>query len=245
VVDCGSLPASLLPAELFGHRAGAFTDATAARAGLLERVGEGTLVLDRIDTLPAESQAVLLRVLDERRFVPVGATSPRPFAGRTVALADAGLADRMAGGAFRPDLYHRLAGYHATLPPLRQRREDILPTARVTLRRLGRRDLRLEDESERLLEAYPWPGNFRELETLLARVALTVVGGVVSVTDLGLPAASWPATAALAAARELPLAEVERLYALHVLALEGGNVTRAARALGVSRRTLIRWRSGR
>jgi DNA-binding NtrC family response regulator len=244
VVDCGALPASLLAAELFGHGAGAFTDATAARRGMLERVGCGTLVLDRIDALPSESQAVLLRVLEERSFVPVGSARARAFSGRTVALADAGLDERVANGTFRADLYHRLAGYHAVLPPLRTRSEDILPFARATLRSLKRRDLHLEGEAEELLLAYPWPGNFRELETLLTRVSLTVTGVNVAAADLGLPAVGWPAMAELAAERALPLRDVERLYALHVLAVERGNVSRAARVLGVSRRTLIRWRSG-
>jgi len=243
VVDCGALAASLLPAELFGHAHGAFTDATRARVGLLERAGEGTLVLDRVDALPVEGQAVLLRVLEEQRFVPVGATTARRLAARVVALADAGLAGRVASGAFRADLYHRLAGFVAELPPLRRRREDILPFAHAALRRRHRTDLRLSGEAERLLGAYPWPGNFRELDTVLERLCLLSDGGTVGPADLGLPADAWPATAELAAARLLPLVEVERLYALHVLARCGGNVSRTARALGVSRRTVIRWRA--
>jgi DNA-binding NtrC family response regulator len=245
VVDCGALPATLLPAELFGHLPGAFTDATGSRQGLLARAGEGTAVLDRVDALPPESQAVLLRVLEERQFTPVGASTSRPFAGRVIALADTGLPAKLASGAFRSDLYHRLAGFHAELPPLRRRQEDILPFARAALRRHGRSDLELDGEAEELLEAYSWPGNFRELDGLAARLCLLVTAGRIRGVDLGLPAAAWPAMAELAVSRNLPLGDVERLYALSVLAHCRGNVTRAAGVLGVSRRTLIRWRGTR
>jgi len=245
VVDCGALPGTLLPSELFGHRAGAFTDATRARTGWLERAGDGTLVLDRVEALPQEGQTALLRVLEERRFVPVGSSTSRPFRARVVALADAGLRNRMGAGLFRSDLYHRLAGYHAQLPPLRERQEDIGPAARALLRRharrLGRR-LSLDREAERLLSAYPWPGNFRELEAVLTRAALQAGGTVIGPVELALPPDAWPRVAELASERVTPLAEVERLYGLWVLAGEGGNVSRAARVLGISRRTLIRWR---
>jgi DNA-binding NtrC family response regulator len=242
VADCGALPPALLAAELFGHLSGAFTDATRARVGLLARAGSGTLVLDRVDALPAEGQVVLLRALEEGRFTPVGASASRPFAARVVALADSGLASRLASGAFRGDLYHRLAGFHAELPPLRLRAEDILPFARASLRRHGGGDLTLDSEAEELLVSYHWPGNFRELDTLLARVSVLMTDGPIRGADLALPASAWPHMAELAASRAMRLEEVERLYALSVLAGCRGNVTRAAAVLGVSRRTLIRWR---
>jgi DNA-binding NtrC family response regulator len=246
VVDCGAVPATLLASALFGHRAGAFTDATRAHAGLLERARDGTLLLDRVDALPPEGQTALLRVLEERAYFPVGTATSRPFRARVIALAGNGLLERVRDEEFRPDLYHRLAGYHAVLPPLRQRREDVLPFARSFLRRHARaakRTVGLSSETERMLAAYPWPGNFRELEVVLSRALLQADGNAIEPPDLGLPAASWPEVAALAGSRAVPLAEVERLYALWVLASEGGNVSRAARTLGVSRRTLIRWRN--
>ena len=247
VVDCGAVPASLLASALFGHRAGAFTDATRPHRGLLERAADGTLVLDRVDALPSEGQTALLRVLEERSYVPVGTAVPRPFRARVIALADAGLQQRVDAGAFRPDLYHRLAGFHARLPALRQRPEDILPFARAVLRR-GRRQPRgpaaLSAEAGRLLAAYPWPGNFRELEATLTRARMQGGGEVIGPADLGLAGRAWPEVAVLAAERRAPLAEVERLYALWILAAERGNVSRAAATLGVSRRTLIRWRRG-
>ncbi len=245
VMDCAAVAPSLFASELFGHRAGAFTDATRSHRGWLERSGDGTLVLDRVDTLPLEGQSVLLRALEERSFFPVGAVTPRPFRARVVALADAGLRNRMGSGLFRPDLYHRLAGYHAKLPPLRWRPEDIVPAAhgvvRASARRAGRA-VRLVADAERLLAAYPWPGNFRELETVLMRAVFQATGPEIGPADLDLPVDAWPRVAELAAERRVPLVEVERLYGLWVLALENGNVSRAARALGISRRTLIRWR---
>ena len=245
VVDCGTVPATLLASALFGHRAGAFTDATRPHVGLLERARDGTLVLDRVDALPPEGQTALLRVLEERTFFPVGTATPRPFRARVVALDGNGLHERVLGETFRPDLYHRLAGYHAMLPALRDRREDVLPFARSFVRRHGRaaeRDFGVSGEAEQVLMAYPWPGNFRELETALTRALLEADGDVIGPADLGLPSGAWPEIAKLAAVRATPLAEVERLYALWVLTLERGNVSRAARTLGVSRRTLIRWR---
>lgn len=245
VVDCGAIPATLFASELFGHRAGAFTDATRPREGWCARAAAGTLVLDRVDMLPPEVQTTLLRVLEERRFSQVGTATARAFRARVVALADVGVRERVRAGTFRADLYHRLAGFHAVLPPLRQRPQDILPFARATLRRLARnlgRALALDAEAERLLLAGPWLGNFRELQAVLTRAALETADGTVGVATLTLPGDTWPSLAELAGARHLPLAEVDRLYALWVLAEHKGNVTRAARALGVSRRTLIRWR---
>ncbi|MFI5142678.1 MAG: sigma-54-dependent transcriptional regulator [Thermoanaerobaculales bacterium] len=245
VVDCGAIPATLFASELFGHRAGAFTDATRPREGWCAHAGAGTLVLDRVDLLPLEVQATLLRVVEERRFFPVGAATARAFRARVVALADQGLREKVGAGTFRADLYHRLAGFHAVLPPLRNRPQDILPFARAALRRLGRaagRALALDPAAERLLLAYPWLGNFRELHAVLTRAALEATDCTVGVVTLALPGDSWPALAELAGTRHLPLAEVDRLYALFVLAAHKGNVTQAARVLGVSRRTLIRWR---
>jgi DNA-binding NtrC family response regulator len=245
VLDCGALPAGLLPSELFGHRAGAFTDATASRVGFLERAGSGTLVLDRVDALAQEAQVALLRVLEERRFSPVGGAAPRPFRARVIALAGAGAATQLEAGTLRRDLYHRLAGFHAELPPLRRRPEDVVPFARAVVRRLARRGdrpLALDAEAEALLEVQPWPGNFRELAAVVERACLLATGPRLGVAGLGLDAGNWPAVAGVAAERALPLERVTRLYALAVLAGERGNVSRAARLLGVSRRTLIRWR---
>lgn len=245
VADCGSWPPSLAPAELFGHAAGAFTDATRARTGWLERARAGTLVLDRLETLAPEAQVALVRAVGERRFMPVGGRSSRPWKARIVALADLGLRELIGGGVVREDLYFRLAGFHAVLPPLRTRPEDILPAARAELlrqrRQLGR-EFRLLAEAAELLLAHPWPGNFRQLNTAVAAACLRAESGEIGPAELALdpePIADW---LELGARRGLPLATMQRLYGLAVLSRHEGNVSRAARALGVSRRTLIRWR---
>jgi DNA-binding NtrC family response regulator len=247
VVDCGGLPATLVAGELFGHRSGAFTDATRARDGWLARAGEGTLVLDRVDVMPAEGQVALLRVLEERHFVPVGGGVRHHFRARVIALTSTPAAESSGGGGIRGDLYHRLAGLHVVLPPLRARAEDIVPLARARLGRLGRRmgrRMTLDREAELLLAAYSWPGNVRELHTVLERAALTAERDTVGAAELALPCEAWEDVLPLAGRRRASLAEVTRLYALWTLAAERGNVTRAARALGISRRTLIRWRKG-
>jgi len=248
VVDCGAVPETLVAAELFGHAAGAFTDAGAGRSGWLARAGDGTLVLDRIDFLPVAAQLALLRVLEEKRFQPLGSRAPQSLRARVVALAGSDFAERRAGGVFRSDLYHRLAGYHVVLPPLRSRREDIVPSARRVLARqcrMLRHPLVFDGEAEALLESLPWPGNFRQLDAAVVRAALRATTDRVGVRELGDEDVRWGEVAELAAERLVTLREVSRSYALHVLARCVGNVSRAARVLGVSRRTLIRWRAQR
>lgn len=241
VVDCAAIPESLFPAELFGHTAGAFTDATRSRRGALERAGDGTLVLDRLDAVAPATQAALLRVLEEQRFAPLGASFSRPLRARVIALVGEGLAEKIRKGEFRSDLYHRLAGFHAVLLPLRRRPEDILPAAKAWLAKHAP-NLSLTAEAEALLAAYPWPGNFRELEGVLARAALAAGASTIGPGELNLPLWDWKDALPQLAQKALPLAQASKVYALFVLAQEGGNVSRAARLLRVSRRTLIRWK---
>lgn len=246
VVDCGAVPVGLAAAELFGHAPGAFTDATQARRGWLEQAGDGSLVLDRVEAMAPEVQIALLRTLEERRFVPLGGTSLRQLRARVIATATADVAACLEDGRLRRDLYHRLAGFHARIPPLRARPEDILPAGVEFLRRQSRlmkTAFFLDRECEEVLRAYPWPGNFRELEGALQRACLGADGGTLRPHHLGLSGADWRAVANWAAQQRRSLAEVARMYALWVLAAEAGNVSRTARILGVSRRTLIRWRA--
>lgn len=241
VVDCAAIPEPLFPSELFGHTAGAFTDASRPRRGALEQAADGTLVLDRLDAVTPALQAALLRVLEEQRFTPLGASQARPLRARVIALVGAGLREKIESGQFRPDLYHRLAGFHAVLLPLRQRPEDILPTARAWLAKHAPH-LVLEAKAEKLFSSYPWPGNFRELEGVLQRAVLSAEGSVIGMRELRLPLWDWKSAVPKLAKEALSLADACKLYALFVLAQQGGNVSRAARVLGVSRRTLIRWK---
>lgn len=248
VVDCGAVPETLFAAELFGHVAGAFTDSGPARAGWLARAAHGTLVLDRVEVLPLAAQLALLRVLEERRYRPLGGATAKALRARVIALAGAELARRRAEGAFRDDFYHRLAGYHVVLPPLRSRREDIVPTARRFLaeqRRALRRELSLDAEAEDLLESLPWPGNFRQLHAAMVRAALRAPGGRVGVGEFGDQDLAMREAEELASQRLETVREIARAHALRVLARCEGNASRAARILGVSRRTLIRWRAPR
>ncbi len=241
VVDCAAIPETLLPSELFGHVAGAFTDATRSRRGALDRAGDGTLVLDRLDAVAPATQAALLRVLEEQRFTPLGASHWRPLRARVMALVGPGLAAKVKSGEFRPDLYHRLAGFHAVLLPLRHRWQDILPAAKSWLFKHAP-PITLAAEAEKLLVSYPWPGNFRELEGVLQRAVLSATGSSIGPGELRLPLWQWSEVMAQLSKNAVPLAQACKLYALFVLAQEGGNVSRAARLLGISRRTLIRWK---
>lgn len=244
VVDCGATPEALFPAEVFGHRAGAFTDATRARRGALDRAANGTVVLDRLDVLPMSAQVALLRALEERRFTPLGSSDSAAVQARFICIVGSGVKDAVKAGIFRADLFHRVAGLHAVLPPLRERAGDILPFARSFLRRRARslgRPLHLTVDAEAALLAYGWPGNFRELETILARALLLGCEETIDAAALGL-SGTWDSLAAPAALKARTLREIVRSFALSVLAREGGNVSRAARSLGISRRTLLRWR---
>lgn len=243
VVDCAAIPEALLPAELFGHTARAFTDAGEGRKGWLALAEGGTLVLDRVDALSSAAQAVLLRTLEEGNYVPLGSTHAQRFTARVIALTGPDLARKLEDGSFRQDLYHRLAGFHAWLLPLRQRPEDILPAAKKWLKK-NAPHLCLAPEAEALLASYPWPGNFRELEAVLARAALRASGRAIGAAELSFPVFSWDEVLPQLYRERLSAADASKRYALFVLAEEGGNVSRAAKLLGIARHTLIRWRRG-
>ncbi len=215
-VDCAGLAEALFESELLGHERGAFTSAVASRVGRAEAAADGTLFLDEIGELSPRLQAKLLRLLQERRFERVGSAAARPFRARVVAATNVDLDAAVARGAFRRDLLFRLDVARLTLPPLRERREDVPALARVllarTAARLGLPAPALEAAFLAQLAAHDWPGNVRELENVLER---WLVGG-----------ATGPA----------PLREAERIA--RVLAATGGNVARAARRLGLARTTL-------
>jgi DNA-binding NtrC family response regulator len=231
-----ALSESLLESELFGHEKGAFTGAVAAKPGLLESAGSGTVFLDEIGELPPSTQAKLLRVLEAREVTRVGALKPTAIDVRFLSATHRNLEAEVAAGRFRQDLYFRINGMTLTVPPLRQRRADILPLARAFLPAA----LTLSAEAEQLLERYAWPGNVRELRNVVERAALLSDGKVVSADHLPVEKLTEAAPLAPAAARELsPELEAERRRLLDALAACGGNQTRAARALGISRGTLL------
>ena len=250
-VNCAALAENLLESELFGHEKGAFTGASERRRGKIELADGGTFFLDEIGELKGELQAKLLRVLQERRFERLGGTRSLEVDVRWVAATNRDLGAMMGDGRFREDLYHRLAVFPIRLPPLRERRGDLIPLARALLARIGPqvrgRALTLSNEAEQRLLAWHWPGNVRELANALERAAILAESGTVGAADIWLEGAGRapapvpvpvpvPVQGATAAPR--PLSELERDAIVAALDSVGGNRRRAAELLGIAERTL-------
>ncbi len=239
-VHCAALPETLLEGELFGHEKGAFTGAAQRRPGHLAAADGGTLFLDEIGEIAQATQVKLLRFLQDRTFVPLGATAERTVDTRVVAATNADLEASVRAGRFREDLWYRLDVFAIRVPPLRERRDDVLPLALRFLAGRGHpAELLTEEARERLL-AHPWPGNVRELENVLER-ALILAGDEPIGGRHVLPAPR--ATARAGRAAELlgdgfALDELERELIQAALARSGGNKAGAARLLGVTRRRL-------
>ena len=248
-INCAALPETLLESELFGIERGVATGVE-ARAGKFETAQGGTLFLDEIGDMPLTLQSKLLRVLQEREIERVGGRRRVPIDVRVLAATHANLAARIARGDFREDLYYRLRVVEIALPPLRDRREDIPRLVRHFLDRFAAREARdapvLDRDAYAALLSHDFPGNIRELENLLEGAAALSQGGTIRREDLQwLPAASDGSTEPLAAAdgEEIPdLRALEERHIRRVLRLAGGNKSRAARLLGISRRTLYRKR---
>ncbi len=250
-LNCAALSEQLVESELFGHEKGAFTGAVTAKPGLLEGAAGGTVLLDEIGDLRLESQAKLLRVIEEGKALRVGGVTARPVDVRFLAATHRDLAHAVAGGTFRQDLYYRLAGVVLRVPPLRERPAELLPLAEGFLRAACARyqrpaELSLARDAEEFLAAHPWPGNIRELRHCIDRAVLLCDGPTLRRAHLD--PASKPAEGARRAPEptpaEMPAREGGGLTRAAIeasLARNAGNQTRAAKALGVSRRTLVTW----
>ena len=232
-VNCAAISPELIESELFGHVKGAFTGASEAHHGLFYYAQGGTLFLDEIAELPLAMQTKLLRVLEDRMIRPVGSTREIPVDIRIVAATNRNLAAEVKEGRFRQDLYYRLDVVNLTIPPLRQRREDILPLAQHFMSQLashlGLASVPLDAATAARLQSYSWPGNVRELKNLVERSL--ILGHF---PDDALPVQEE------APASNAALDEVEKSHILEVLAACGGNKSEAARRLGVSRKTVER-----
>ncbi len=246
-LNCGALPESLLESELFGHVKGSFTGAVKDREGLLVAAAGGTFFLDEIGEMSAATQVKLLRALQEREVIPVGATEPVPIDVRIIAATNRDLEDAIRKGEFRSDLYYRLNVIQLRLPPLRERRDDIPLLTRHFLDRPWAKDrdgrsLEVSEEAQQVLDRYDWPGNVRELENALERAAVMAATHVIDVAALPERVREAPDVQLVVDAPPAnPTMEViERAYILWVLQAEGGNKSRAAEILGIDPSTLYR-----
>ncbi|QSQ27531.1 sigma-54-dependent Fis family transcriptional regulator [Pyxidicoccus parkwayensis] len=257
-INCAALPEQTVESELFGHEKGAFTDARAARRGLVEVAHGGTLFLDEVGELPLALQAKLLTFLDSGRFRRLGGASEQTSTARIVAATNRDLQTQMQAGSFREDLWFRLSVFRIEIPPLRERREDILPLAEGLLadlrRELGRRDIVLGNRARARLAAYGFPGNVRELRNILERslvlepgpeLELEVLGPVAPVAQAPVAppapvAAVAPPAGAFCVEHPIPMEDVERAYARWVLERLGGRRMEAAKLLGLSHPTFLK-----
>ncbi|MBI2215946.1 MAG: sigma-54-dependent Fis family transcriptional regulator [Candidatus Rokubacteria bacterium] len=243
-VNCSAIPAELLESEFFGHVRGAFSGAVADALGLFRSANQGTIFLDEIVELPPTLQVKLLRVLQEMQVRPVGSTKAYPVDVRVIAATNRNLEQAMTDGSFRQDLFYRLNVVRIPLPPLRDRRDDIPALVNHFLRRFNRRfrrDVRgITPEAIMTLTAYDFPGNVRELENMIERAYAMGARDQITISDLqilGRPTVVTPSSPA----KPIPtLAEVERELILKALAVFKNDKEAAARALGISRRTIYR-----
>jgi two-component system, NtrC family, response regulator AtoC len=282
-LNCAALPESLLESELFGHERGAFTGAHKAKKGLLETANKGTVFLDEIGDMPYAIQVKLLRVLEERKVWPIGSVAPQLIDVRFIAATHRDLEKQIESGAFRQDLFFRLAGITLSIPPLRERLEEIAEMARIFVRRIARRqgypsENEISPEVITLLTRYRWPGNVRELQNTIERAVVLAGSGPIRpehlpLEKMSIKAPSSPPTPIspfyndfienvtgtsqaisnrttfppplrdddLSNAKKLKhqVQEIERQHIVDALNRCGGNQTRAAKELGISRRTLI------
>ncbi|HXG04554.1 MAG TPA: sigma-54 dependent transcriptional regulator [Candidatus Binatia bacterium] len=243
-VNCSAIPRDLLESEFFGHVRGAFSGAVADAVGLFRGANEGTIFLDEIAELPPELQVKLLRVLQEMQVRPVGSTKAYPVDVRVIAATNRNLEQAMQAGSFRQDLFYRLNVIRIQLPPLRERREDIPALVNHFLRRFSkrfRREVRgISPDALNALMTYDFPGNVRELENLIERAFAMGAREQITLADLPSLAARPLVTPAVATKAVPTLAEVEKELILRALAVFDNDKEEAARALGISRRTIYR-----
>lgn len=249
-LNCAAIPSALLESEIFGYERGAFTDARAAKAGLFESADAGSLFLDEVGAMPLELQVKLLKVIEEKSVRRLGGLRVKQVDVRIVAATNSDLDEAVKAGAFRADLLYRLKVLTLALPPLRERREDILPLARHYLDRAARqyqRPKRFHPDAEPWLLGYPWPGNVRELANLLERVVLLHEGDEVHGNELGLSGVARPGRVVDVDASAVrvdfsrggvSLAQIEKSLIVEALKVTGSNRRRAAELLDISLETL-------
>ena len=242
-LNCSSFSETLLENELFGHEKGAFTDASGTKLGLVEMTDGGTLFLDEVADMPEVTQAKVLRFLDSRKFKRVGGTRDLDVDIRVVAASNKSFPEELQAGRFREDLYYRLKVVSIHLPPLRERRDDVLLLAQHFLehfsRNLKRKFDQLSPETARALTGYSWPGNVRELKNVIERAVLLEEGPVLEVRHLPREIEREDRSSKLMEGEIPTLQDIEDQHVLHVLESTGDNKSQTARVLGISRQSLI------
>ena len=247
-INCAAIPAELIENELFGHEPGAFTGANERQIGQFEHANTGTLFLDEIGDMPPALQAKLLRVLQEQEFWRIGGTSTISIDIRVLAATNQGLENAIRDGYFRPDLYYRLSALSITVPPLRERREDIPILADHFLKKYAaaaEKSIRaISIDALQVLTQHGFPGNVRELENAIERAVLYETTDLLQPQSLLLHQTQEGSQTATEGSAEttaiLPLDEVERRAIVHALKVKNNNIPDAARALGIGRSTLYR-----
>ncbi|MCW5830800.1 MAG: sigma-54-dependent Fis family transcriptional regulator [Deltaproteobacteria bacterium] len=246
-VNCTAIPDTLLESELFGYEKGAFTGADRTKPGLLEQAGGGTLFLDEIGDMSLPVQAKMLRVLQEREFTPVGSREVMPFTGRIVCATNRNLEQMVSQGEFREDLFYRINVFPVHIPPLRERKEDVILLGEFFLKKfaseMGKPLRGFTPEAARDLEEHPWKGNVRELGNLLERAVILAEGLNVTARDLNLRGAAEAVSTPVPAGFSLPvgglnLEELERTLVEQAIQQARFNKTRAAQLLGLTRAQL-------
>ena len=243
-VNCGAIPRELAPSLLFGHTRGAFTGAEANKEGYFDMAQGGTLFLDEIGTLPYEIQSLLLRVLQENIYMPIGGTKERVADVRIVAATNENLEEAIGNHRFREDLYHRLSEFEIYQPALQECPEDILPLADFFRKRfsdeLHKETTNFSKEAQRLLLSYPWPGNIRELQNKVRRAVLIATTTVINKADLNIQIRTQSREAPSQIFLPLKDYELEKQTIIAALKSCDGNRTRAARLLNINPATLYR-----
>ncbi|RMG59490.1 MAG: sigma-54-dependent Fis family transcriptional regulator [Deltaproteobacteria bacterium] len=242
-VNCAAIPETLFESELFGFTRGAFTGATKDKKGLIQLAHGGTLFLDEVGEVPLPSQAKLLRAIQEKKFIRIGGTREIEVDVRIIAATNKNLEEEVEKGRFRRDLYYRLNVYPIHIPPLRERREDIEPLARLFLenysRKMGKEIREISRDSIKVMHLYDWPGNVRELQNVIERAVISCRGPILdNVGDFVSPSRREDTIdvsldSPFREAKEKVVAEFERKYLEHVLRKAGGKLTEAARLAGM------------
>ncbi|MBI3008572.1 MAG: sigma-54-dependent Fis family transcriptional regulator [Candidatus Omnitrophica bacterium] len=241
-VDCGALQDTLLESELFGHERGAFTGAIRDKQGLIEVADSGTLFLDEIGDISPAMQVKLLRFLESGEYRMVGSTRVLKIDVRIIAATNRNLERIVKEGRFREDLYYRLNVVKIEIPPLRERKDDIMPLAEHFLKKynssLGRHIKGISKDAEEKLLSYAWPGNVRELENAIERVSILCDGDWITIEDLPFLTPKGTLNIEKGSLDSMPLSELEKMHIINVLKSCDGNKTRAAGILGIEVRTL-------